>query len=104
MALSGGLCGVAGAIELAGVAGRLYPDFSPGWGYTAIPVALLGGLHPLGVLLSALFFGALAAGSGNLERVSGVSSVLVNVIQAAAVLAVIGVRAWRLRSAGTDSD
>jgi simple sugar transport system permease protein len=103
MALSGALCGLAGAIELAGVAGRLYPEFSPGWGYSAIPVALIGGLHPIGTALSALFFGGLAAGCGNLERMTGVSAVLINVIQAAAVLAVIGVRAWRNRSAGAET-
>lgn len=104
MALSGALCGLAGVIELGGTAGRLYRDFSPGWGYTAIPVALLGALHPVGVVLSALFFGALTAGSGNLERFSGVSSVLINVIQAAAVLAVVGGRAWRVRKSSTVSD
>ncbi len=101
MAISGGLCGLAGVVELLGITGRLYADFSPGWGYTAIPVALLGGLHPLGTVLSAFFFGALTAGSGNLERFSGVSSTLINVIQAAAVLAVVGARAWRLRHADT---
>lgn len=97
MLISGGLCGLAGVIELLGITGRLYADFSPGWGYTAIPVALLGGLNPYGVVLSALFFGALTTGSSNLERFSGVSSVLIYVIQAAAVLTVVGVRAWRAR-------
>jgi simple sugar transport system permease protein len=104
MAISGGLCGLAGVVELLGITGRLYAEFSPGWGYTAIPVALLGGLHPLGTALSAFFFGALTAGSGNLERFSGVSSTLINVIQAAAVLAVVGARAWRLRRIGSDTD
>ncbi|HZP81098.1 MAG TPA: ABC transporter permease [Chthonomonadaceae bacterium] len=104
MAISGGLCGLAGVVELLGITGRLYADFSPGWGYTAIPVALLGGLHPLGTTFSAFFFGALTAGSGNLERFSGVSSVLINVIQAAAVLAVVGARAWRARQSGSDGD
>ncbi|HZO92084.1 MAG TPA: ABC transporter permease [Chthonomonadaceae bacterium] len=104
MAISGALCGLAGGVELLGIAIRLYDNFSPGWGYTAIPVALLGGLHPLGTVLSALFFGALTAGSGNLERFSGVPSVVINIIQAAAVLAVVGVRAWRARRAGSAED
>ncbi len=104
MGLSGALCGLAGAVELLGVAGRLDASFSPGWGYTAIPVALLGGLHPVGALVSALFFGALTAGSGNLSRFSGVSSVLIYVIQAAAVLAVVGARAWQAHRSGTDAD
>ena len=92
----------AGVVELLGINGRLVRDFSPGWGYTAIPVALLGGLHPAGTLFSALFFGALAAGSGNLERFSGVSSELIQVIQAVAVLAVVGLRAWQARRAGRE--
>jgi len=100
LVISGALCGIAGVVELLGVTGRLYANFSPGWGYTAIPVALLGGLHPVGAMLSALFFGALTAGSGNLNRFSGVSSVVGNVIQASAVLAVIGVRAWQARRTG----
>ncbi|MBC7527232.1 MAG: ABC transporter permease [Chthonomonadaceae bacterium] len=100
MLFSGALCGLAGATELLGITGRLYKDFSPGWGYTAIPVALLGGLHPLGTLLSALFFGALTAGTGHLSRFSNVSSVLVNVIQAVAVLAFVGIRAFRNRQSG----
>jgi simple sugar transport system permease protein len=104
MLISGALCGLAGAVELLGVTGRLSADFSSGWGYTAIPVALLGGLHPMGVIFSAFFFGALTAGSGNLARFSGVSSVLINVIQAASVLAVVGVRAWKNRTAASETD
>ncbi|GDX40699.1 ABC transporter permease [Armatimonadota bacterium] len=105
MALSGALCGLAGAIELMGVTGTLYRDFSPGWGYTAIPVALLGGLHPVGAAFSALFFGGLTSGTSNLARFTkGVSSVLVYVIQGAAVLAVVGARAWKNRKAGTEVD
>ncbi len=104
IAISGALCGLAGVIELLGVTGTLYRDFSPGWGYTAIPVALLGGLHPAGTALSALFFGGLTSGTSNLARFTqGVSSVLVYVIQGAAVLAVVGARAWKNRKAGTET-
>ena len=98
MLISGGLCGLAGVVELlASDTGTLYANFSPGWGYTAIPVALLGGLNPGGTLLSALFFGALSAGSSNLSRFSNVSSVLIYIVQAAAALAIVGARAWRNR-------
>lgn len=104
MGIAGGLAGLAGAVELLGVNGRLAGSFSPGWGYTSIPVALLGGLTPGGTMLSALFFGGLTAGCGNLERNAGVSSTLVNLIQGAAVLAVVGLRAWQRRRAGGETD
>lgn len=51
---SGGLAGLAGAIEVAGPIGQLTPSISPGYGFTAIIVAFVGRLHPLGILLAAL--------------------------------------------------
>jgi simple sugar transport system permease protein len=104
MLVSGALCGLAGAIELLGVTGRLGRDFSPGWGYTAIPVALLGGLSPGGALLSSVFFGALAAGCGNAQRTAGIPSFVAYVIQAATVLAIVAGRAWQNRRAGVEVD
>lgn len=83
--LSGALAGLAGGIEVSGVTQRVYEKFSPGYGYTAIAVALLGHRSPLGVVLAAVFFGALEAGSGTMQRVAGVSSVLVAVIQATVI-------------------
>jgi len=105
MAVSGGLCGLAGAIELLGSSTGSLPasDFSPGWGYTAVPVALLGGLHPAGTLLSALFFGALTQGCRNLSQFQGVPTVLIYLVQGMAVLAVVGGRAWRARRAGSET-
>jgi simple sugar transport system permease protein len=93
---SGGLAGLAGAIEVAGVTGRLFEQFSGGQGYTAIAVALLARLDPVGVAFSALFFGALAAGSGAMQRVAGVSAVFVAVIQATAILALLAYDSPRL--------
>ena len=106
MALSGGLCGLAGTIELLGVNGRLGSDFSGGWGYTAIPVALLGGLNPIGALFSALFFGGLAAACGNAERQQGVGvpSVVSYVIQAVIVLSIVGIKAWRTRKSESEEN
>ncbi len=87
--LSGALAGLAGAVQLAGVTHRLYGSSSPGTGYTAIAVALVGRLHPIGVLFAALFFGALVAGSNEMQRTAGVSSVIASVIQALAVFLLI---------------
>ena len=52
--LSGGLAGLAGLSEVSGPVGQLVPSISPGYGFTAIIVAFLGRLHPLGVLLAGL--------------------------------------------------
>ncbi len=98
MLLSGGLCGLAGVVQLMGVSSRLSLEFSPGWGYNAIPVALMGGLTPLGTLLSALFFGALNAGSSNAERMINTPSVIINVVQAVAVMLIVSLRAWKRRA------
>lgn len=87
MALSGALCGLAGGVEYVGIAGQLSTKFSQNWGFLAIPVALLAGLHPLWTIATAVFFGALFAGSENLSRFTPAGSTLVYVIQAAAVLA-----------------
>lgn len=81
-AISGALSGLAGGIEVSGVTQRVYEKFSPGYGFTAIAVALVGQRSPIGVVIAALLFGALEAGSGAVQRVAGVSSVLVLVIQA----------------------
>ncbi len=51
---SGGLAGLAGMMEVAGPIGQLLPVVSPGYGFTAIIVAFLGRLHPVGVLLAAI--------------------------------------------------
>lgn len=90
MLLSGALCGLAGAVQLSGRLGTISENYSPGYGFAAVAVALLGRLNPFGLVASALFFGALAAGSGAMERSAHVSSVLVYVIQAVALLVLLG--------------
>jgi simple sugar transport system permease protein len=54
-AVSGALAGLAGIIEVAGPVGHLQPGFSPGYGFTAIIVAFLGRLNPVGILVAGLF-------------------------------------------------
>jgi simple sugar transport system permease protein len=88
--LSGGLAGLAGAIEVCGVTGRLFENLSPGYGFTAIAVALLARLHPIGVIPAALFFAALASGSGAMQRVANVPSVTVQVVEALVILFSVG--------------
>jgi simple sugar transport system permease protein len=81
MGLGGALAGLGGAVELMGVTYRLFEPFSPGYGYTAIAVALVGGLNPFWIGGAALLFGALDVGSGALQRVAGVPAVMVSIIQ-----------------------
>ncbi|MDF0598589.1 ABC transporter permease [Psychromarinibacter halotolerans] len=54
MGISGGLAGLAGMFEVAGPAGQISIDFNSGYGFTAIIVAFLGRLHPVGILLAGL--------------------------------------------------
>jgi simple sugar transport system permease protein len=90
LALAGALAGLAGAFEVAGVTGRLFESLSPGYGYTAIAVALLARLHPLAVLPSALLFGALEAGGGAMQREAGVPAVATDVVKGVVILLSIG--------------
>lgn len=96
---SGALAGLAGAIEVLGVTFALYENISPGYGYTAIAVALLAGLDPWRVIFSAMLFGALEAGAGAMQRDANVPSTLVSVFEALLILGVIGAQTlrWRVR-------
>lgn len=93
MALSGGLCGLAGGVEYVGVAGQVGTSFSQQWGFLAIPVALVAGLNPLVLVPSALFFAAILAGSKNMAGFVSDGTALVYVVQAAAVLGLVAMRA-----------
>ncbi len=95
--LSGALAGLAGGVEVYGVTYALYENLSPGYGYTAIAVALLAGLNPLAVVVSAIFLGALAAGAAAMQREAGVPSVMVSVVEALIILALVGGRAYFVR-------
>ena len=89
LVLSGAIAGLAGGVEVSGVSYALFPNLSPGYGFTAIAVALLGRLHPLGVVLAGLLFGALEAGAGAMQREAGVPAVAVYVVEAVVILAVL---------------
>ena len=86
LTLAGGVAGLAGAFEVAGVTGQLYEGISPGHGYTAIAVALIARLHPLAVIPSALFFGGLEAGAGAMQRAAGVPAVVTQIVQGTTIL------------------
>lgn len=87
--LSGACAGLAGASEVGGVTWALYEGLSPGYGYTAIAVALLARLEPRWVALSALLFGALEAGAAAMQREAGVPAVVVQVFVALVIIGVL---------------
>lgn len=89
MAISGAIAGLAGGIELLGVTHRLYERFASGYGYSGIAVALLAQLNPAATLISALFFGALASGAGELQRAAGLSASVATFGQAAVILMLV---------------
>jgi len=100
--VSGALAGLAGAIEVAGVTFALYENISPGYGFTAIAVALLARLQPAGVIITGIAFGALEAGAAAMQRDAGVPSVVVSVVEAMIILALVAfdrARARQLASA-----
>lgn len=100
MVISGGLAGLAGTIEILGVQRRLRDAFSPGTGYTAIAIALLGRNHPVGIVLSAILFGALQAGVSKMEALAGVPSTIVEIIQAVVIFLVALSVVWRSAAPG----
>ena len=95
---SGMLAGLGGAAEVLGLQGRYYDRFSPGYGFTAIAIGLVGRNHPAGVVLAALVFGALNSGATAMQSAAGTSKELVQILQALVILAVAAfAAAGRLR-------
>ena len=87
--LSGALAGLAGVGEVAGRAGYLTLDMSPGYGYSGIVIAMLASLNPLGVVLAALFVAGVIVGADSMSRVIGVPSYLADVIVAISLLSML---------------
>ncbi len=87
MAASGALAGLVGVNEIAGVHGRLLPDFVAGAGFAGIAVSLIGRNHPLGIVLASLLFGALYQGGSELSfEINGFSRDMVFLLQGLIVL------------------
>ena len=84
--ISGAIAGIGGAGEVLGVHRRFIDGFSPGYGWDGLAVALVGGLHPVGVLVAAILFGALRSGGMTMSRVVGVPIDIIFLIQALVIL------------------
>jgi len=87
--ISGGLAGIAGMVQVSGVTQRVMVTLSPGYGYTAVVIAFLGKLHPVGVVISSIFFGGLLVGAEMMQRAVGIPVALVTVIEALVLLLIV---------------
>jgi simple sugar transport system permease protein len=101
MSLSGGLAGMAGGFLVIGTVGQLSLDISGGIGFNAIALALLAGLRPSGVVISALLFGALTQGGRRMGIDTGIPFDLLLFIMALVIMFVAApglIRSiWRVR-------
>jgi ABC-type uncharacterized transport system permease subunit len=96
MCLSGGLAGLVAVNEIMGFSHKFRDQFSSGYGFVGIAVALLGRNRPVGIILAALLFGALQKGSLELEiDTEKITRDLVVVMQALIILFVASENMWR---------
>jgi simple sugar transport system permease protein len=86
---SGAMAGLGGGVEVSGVTYALFQNLSPGYGFTAIAVALLARGQPLAIIATGILFGALDAGAGAMQRDAGIPAVAVNVVQAVIIITVL---------------
>jgi ABC-type uncharacterized transport system permease subunit len=95
MALSGGIAGFAGAIQVLAYEFRFYEGFSPGYGFDALGVALLAGRSALGIVPASLLFGILAKGGTSLQ-IDGVPKGITIVVLGLLILDAAAVRYRRV--------
>lgn len=88
LCISGALAGLAGAVEVMGVHHRIFDQFSSGFGFTGIAVALLAKNHPIAVIPAAILFGALSAGAGTMQLEADVPQKIILIIQALVIFLV----------------
>ena len=87
--ISGGLAGLAGAVEVMGVKGYVTTDLSPGFGYSGIVVAMLANLNPLGVVLAALFTATMFVGADGMSRSMGIPTYIADVTVALSLITML---------------
>jgi len=81
MGLSGAIAGIGGAVQVLALTHFFSTGFNVGYGFNSIAVAMLGGLHPIGVILASFLFGAMDAGAGVMQMRTGVPIDVVTIIQ-----------------------
>jgi simple sugar transport system permease protein len=87
--LSGALAGLAGAIEVAGRAGYVTLDMSPGYGSSGVVIAMLAALNPLGVVAAAVFVAGILVGADSMSRAVAVPTYIADVIVAVSLITML---------------
>jgi simple sugar transport system permease protein len=82
MLFSGGIAGLGGAVETLGITYRFEPAFNLGLGFDGITIALLGRVHPVGIIPGAILIGGMRAGAANMQFDAGVAPELVDLLLA----------------------
>ena len=86
MAVSGAIAGLGGAIETLGITYRYSPAFNLGLGFDGITIALLGRVHPIGIIPGAILIGGMRAGAANMQFDAGVAPEIVDLLMALILL------------------
>ncbi len=94
LTIAGALSGMAGIIEVMGVHRRILEGTTGGYGFTGIVAALLGSLHPLGLIPASILFGGLLVGANTMQRGVQIPAALINAILGLVVLFVSGSELW----------
>lgn len=102
--IAGAFAGIAGIAEIAGVQGRFRPSFAPEYGFTAIPIALLGRNSAFKVMLAGFFFALLFVGGTTMEVAHGISPAIVEIIQALVILFLITAEFFKRYRVGISID
>jgi general nucleoside transport system permease protein len=90
MMVSGALAGLAGMSEVAGIGHQMQRNLSPGYGYTAIIVAWVGRLHPLGIVLVSFLLAALLVGGDQLQMAMQLPAAVASMLQAIILFFLLG--------------
>ena len=86
MMVSGAIAGLGGAIETLGITYRYAPAFNLGLGFDGITIALLGRVHPIGIIPGAILIGGMRAGAANMQFDAGVAPEIVDLLMALILL------------------
>jgi simple sugar transport system permease protein len=89
LGISGGLAGIAGGLLVSGVQHLLIEGISPGYGFVAVIIALLGRQHPIGVAIVSFFFSVLLTGSESMYRSLGIPGAFALTLQALVLVFVL---------------